>query len=88
VGVLIHANVPEEDAHIYAEGVRRGGVLVSVRVDDAQAAAVEAMMSRLNAADIRARGRAYREEGWAPNYDEESEHRMQDEGGRVQDRLI
>jgi hypothetical protein len=70
VGALTH--MPEDNAHIYAEGVRRGGTLVSARVDDEKASAAEAMMSRLNAVDIKARGRAYREEGWAPNYGDDS----------------
>jgi hypothetical protein len=78
VGVLTHADIPEEEAHIYAEGVRRGGILVSAKVEDEQAPAVEAMMSRLNAADIRARGRAYREEGWSPNYGGDGMRRSQD----------
>ena len=35
VGALTEAGVSEEDAHSYAEGVRRGGTLVSARVADA-----------------------------------------------------
>src|SRR6201992_4217524 len=34
VGALTHAGVPEADAHVYAEGVRRGGTLVTARVAD------------------------------------------------------
>src|SRR6202044_3420067 len=37
VGSLTSSGVPERDAHVYAEGVRRGGTLVSARVDDARA---------------------------------------------------
>ena len=36
---MVDAGVPEQDAHVYAEGIRRGGTLVSVRTelpDDAQ----------------------------------------------------
>ena len=32
VGALTEAGVSEEEAHSYAEGVRRGGTLVSARV--------------------------------------------------------
>src|SRR5205085_5078419 len=39
VGSLTGAGVPENDAHFYAEGVRRGGTLVTARVDDARASA-------------------------------------------------
>ena len=34
VGALTEAGVSAEDAHSYAEGVRRGGTLVSARVTD------------------------------------------------------
>ena len=34
VGALTEAGVSEEEAHSYAEGVRRGGTLVSARVAD------------------------------------------------------
>src|ERR1700712_2524480 len=34
VGALTHAGVPEEDAHVYAEGVRRGGTLITAKVDE------------------------------------------------------
>jgi len=37
IGSLTSAGVDEDDAHVYAEGVRRGSTLVSVRVDDDQA---------------------------------------------------
>src|SRR5947207_11774476 len=35
IGALTKMGVPEEEAHIYAEGVRRGGTLVTVTADDA-----------------------------------------------------
>src|SRR5271166_1315291 len=41
VGSLTGAGVPEHDAHFYAEGVRRGGTLVTARVDDARASTAE-----------------------------------------------
>ena len=31
IGSLTEAGVSEQDAHVYAEGVRRGGTLLSVR---------------------------------------------------------
>ena len=37
VGSLTGAGVPAPDANFYAEGVRRGGTLVTARVDDARA---------------------------------------------------
>ena len=35
VGALVEAGIPREHADIYAEAVRRGGTLVTVRTDDA-----------------------------------------------------
>lgn len=77
LGALANAGVPEEEAHIYAEGVRRGGTLVSVRADDARADAVSAILRNAAGVDIDARRRDYLAEGWngfdeeAPAYTEE-----------------
>jgi hypothetical protein len=64
VGGLTQAGVSEEDAHVYAEGVRRGGTLVSARVPDADRQRYEAVLDR-SAVDIRERGRLYEEGGWS-----------------------
>lgn len=65
VGALVDAGVPEEEAHVYSEGVRRGGTLLSVRVDDdRKASQVEAALGRYRPTDIRARGQEYRSAGW------------------------
>jgi len=68
-GVLAHAGVHEEDAHIYTEGVRRGGTLVSARVPDDLARAAEAILDSSNGSRAGALGRQYREEGWCPPYE-------------------
>jgi hypothetical protein len=65
VGALTHAGVPEADAHVYAEGVRRGGTLVSARVDDSRAAAVEGVLDRLSGVTAATRGPDYRAGGWS-----------------------
>ena len=66
LGSLTVAGVDEADAHVYAEGVRRGGTLVTVRTDEAQAARVDAMMcsTGTGSVDVRQRGETYREAGW------------------------
>ena len=58
------AGVPEDEAHLYSEGVRRGGTLLTVRVEDSRAASVEAALDRYRPADMRARGQEYRNAGW------------------------
>lgn len=64
VGALTGAGVPERDAHFYAEGVRRGGTLVTARVDDARASTARDILQRYNWVDPAVRGVAYRETGW------------------------
>jgi hypothetical protein len=64
VGAMIESGVPEKDAHLYAEGVRRGGSLVVAKVDDDKAAASEAILTGSRAVDLNARRTAYTNEGW------------------------
>jgi hypothetical protein len=55
--------VSEDDAHVYAEGVRRGGTLVTARVQDALAPTARAILSS-GSVDIARRREIYAEEGW------------------------
>ena len=64
VGSLTHAGVPEQDAHVYAEGVRRGGSLVTVRVDESRAAQAEGILNGRSYVDPTARRTQYASEGW------------------------
>lgn len=64
LGSLVGAGVSERDAHVYSEGVRRGGTLVTVRADETQRVAVEQVLARYNGVDADTRGAAYRAEGW------------------------
>ena len=54
----------DDDANVYAEGVRCGGALVSVKVDEADATRVEAALDGKSGVDAATRGGVYREEGW------------------------
>ncbi|MEZ5764691.1 MAG: hypothetical protein R3D69_10780 [Xanthobacteraceae bacterium] len=73
IGALTQAGVSEEDAHVYAEGVRRGGTLVTARVADNDRARIDAILDRASV-NVRDRGAAYRKAGWqkfdtsAPSY--------------------
>ena len=64
IGSLTKSGVPEREANVYAEGVRRGGSLVTVRTDDARAFEVERIMDRRRSIDWMERDRTYRSEGW------------------------
>src|ERR1700726_2468200 len=69
VGSLTGAGVPERDAQFYAEGVRRGGTLVTARVDDPRAPTAREILQRYKSVDPAVRGAAYREGGWT-SFDE------------------
>ena len=64
IGSLTSSGVSKEHAHIYAEGIRRGGTLVTARAEADQAAAVGEIMRRNHAVDPASRGRTYRDTGW------------------------
>jgi hypothetical protein len=63
VGAMTQAGVSEEEAPLYAEGVRRGGTLVSARVPEADRARFESMLDQ-SAVNVRERGAAWRRSGW------------------------
>jgi hypothetical protein len=64
IGALTDAGVPEVDAHVYAEGLRRGGTLVTAKVEDAAVPEAEAILKRSNRVDLAERRNAYVEQGW------------------------
>jgi hypothetical protein len=63
IGALTQAGVSDEDAQVYAEGVRRGGTLVTARVNDADASRLEGILDRsaLRTTDLRS---SYAKTGW------------------------
>jgi hypothetical protein len=63
VGALTQAGVSEDDAHSYAEGVRRGGTLVSARVGDADRARLDELLNE-SAVNLRDRSSAWQKTGW------------------------
>ncbi len=65
VGALVHAGVPEQDAHVYAEGVRRGGALVTAKVDDAMAPMARDVLQGQRSVDVAGRRQVYVVEGWS-----------------------
>ena len=54
VGALAGIGVPEEHAEYYAEGVRRGGTLITVHADDASAPDAARIMQQAGAIDAHA----------------------------------
>jgi hypothetical protein len=59
IGALTGAGLSRDEAHVYAEGVKGGGSLVTVRVNDADAPRVEDMMGRHGPVDWQQRRASY-----------------------------
>jgi hypothetical protein len=63
-GALVSAGTSDDHAHVYSESVRRGGTLVSARVAETDAAAIQAILDRHDPIDPVQRGSEYRAAGW------------------------
>lgn len=70
IGALTEAGISEPEAHVYAEGVRRGGTLVTARVEDSKADAADAILHQ-GRVDVASRRRDYEAEGWE-RFDEDA----------------
>ncbi len=77
LGALKEAGHSDEDANVYAEGVRRGGTLVSVKAKDDDAR-IEQILVQQRGVDAAVRGPAYREAGWA-SFDHDAQPYTRDE---------
>jgi hypothetical protein len=63
IGTLSQAGVSEDEANVYAEGLRRGGSIVTVRTNDSSTARVESLLDN-SAVNWRTRSDSWRKEGW------------------------
>jgi len=64
IGGLTDMGVSKTDAEYYAESVRRGGALVTVRADDTRAERAAEIMREHGAVDIERRAEQWRQRGW------------------------
>ncbi len=76
VGSLTGAGLSRDEAHVYAEGVKRGGSLVTVRAEEADAARIEAILAQRGSGDWQQRRTAYGD-NWT-GFDETSSSVMPD----------
>jgi stress response protein YsnF len=65
VTALTQLGVPEDDAHLYAEGVRRGGTLLVGEVGDDDAERALDVIEGHSPVDVVERGQHYRSSGWS-----------------------
>jgi hypothetical protein len=65
IGGLTARGVPEEDAHFYAEGVKRGATLITVSAkDDTLAQRAVEVLKRHGAVDLNERAAQWKARGW------------------------
>ena len=64
IGAMTNVGVPEEEAHYYAEGVRRGDTVVTVQTDDSGGERAREILDRNGAVDIEGRVSSWRQRGW------------------------
>ena len=64
LGALVGFGLSEETAGYYAEALRRGSVLVTVRADEARADEVRDVLEFAGAVDLDSRAETWRDEGW------------------------
>jgi hypothetical protein len=65
IGALTGSDISEEDAHVYAESVRRGGTLVTARVHDDRVVEAQGLLDQAGRIDAGARRQTYGEGGWS-----------------------
>lgn len=71
IGAMVAGGVPEADAHVYAEGLRRGGTLVTVKADDDRVDQVKSILDDNDAIDIAERRARLERDGWS-GFDEDA----------------
>jgi uncharacterized protein (TIGR02271 family) len=72
IGALIDLGIPEESAHMYAESVRRGNVLVAAQVADNRVNEATRIMNHSGLIDIEREAEGWRSSGWTGfDYDDE-----------------
>ncbi|MGN6100459.1 MAG: hypothetical protein ACTHOR_04855 [Devosia sp.] len=64
IGALVAGGVPRHEAEVQAEGLRRGGTLVTVRVPEGEVDQAKAILDDNDAVDVDERRAAYAAEGW------------------------
>lgn len=63
IGALTEAGISKEDASRYAEGIRRGGTLVSARVSEQDRSRLDALLHE-SSVNLQERSAAWQKSGW------------------------
>ena len=86
IGALVAGGVPESDAHVYSEAIRRGGSLVTAKVTPEQIDQAKAILDDNDAIDVGERRAAYEAEGWT-GFDENAKPKTSP-GGPTNDSIL
>jgi len=78
IGVLTEHGISHADSHLYAEGLKRGGTLVTVVAGESQLDAVRHIFKAHGAVDIEKRGANWTAEGWV-SFDPDGDHHSAEE---------
>jgi hypothetical protein len=65
IGALTDIGIPEQEADVFAEGVRRGGTLVAVRADEGEINEAVQVLNRHSPVNVDQRSSAWKAGGWA-----------------------
>lgn len=76
IGALTEIGHTPEDAELYAEGLRRGGTIVTVRTESRREAEVKLIMDRTHPVDTGMRRDEYRNAGWSGFNSQAAPHTM------------
>lgn len=72
LGAFVDLGFGEKDAEFYAEGVKRGGIVVSVEANPGDEDNISGILDRAGAVDMTTRRKIWLDEGWT-SFDEEAE---------------
>ncbi len=70
IGALVDAGIPEEQANVYAEGIRRGGTLVTIRTSDEKAEQAANIMNRFDPINVERRTKDWQQKDKWQGFDE------------------
>ncbi len=66
LGALLGTGIASEQAQLFAEGIRRGGALVTVRIADSKYDAAQRILENHGPVDPIVQEKLFRQSGWAP----------------------
>jgi hypothetical protein len=71
LGAFVDLGLGEKDAEFYAEGVKRGGIVVTVQANPRDEDDISGILRRAGAVDMTTRHKIWLDEGWT-SFDEEA----------------